>query len=343
MKRWLPLLLVCLLLLAGCSGSPAKESAQTETPQQASETAVPDAEPTLEKLEIVSKPVKMNYDSGDTFDPTGLRIDAHMSDGSVLEDVAWEIENPIIGPKTSAVNISCMGTRLMLSVTVTVKGNTDLYSVAQTPEVGSSPLKGKTIFWLGSSVTEGASAGGESMVDFIGKKYAIHTIKEAVSGTTLATYKDNSYVERLDAYLASPDRAEVVDAFVCQLSTNDTSHSAEFGQVFPDFITDPAAFDTASTFGAIEYIIARVRETWDCPIYFYTNPPTGNPAYGTMVKGLYQIAEKWNVTVIDLYSDEAFNDITEAERALYMSDPIHPTKAGYREWWLPKFEEALGA
>ena len=62
-----------------------------------------------------------------------------------------------------------------------------------------------------------------------------------------------------------------------------------------------------------------------------------------MVKGLYQIAEKWNVTVIDLYSDEAFNDITEAERALYMSDPIHPTKAGYREWWLPKFEEALGA
>ena len=62
-----------------------------------------------------------------------------------------------------------------------------------------------------------------------------------------------------------------------------------------------------------------------------------------MVEGLYQIAEKWNVTVIDLYSDEAFNDITEAERTLYMSDPIHPTKAGYREWWLPKFEEALGA
>ena len=129
----------------------------------------------------------------------------------------------------------------------------------------------------------------------------------------------------------------VVDAILGALGLPD------IGQIFPDFITDSTAFDTATTFGAIEYIIARVRETWDCPIYFYTNPPTGNPAYGTMVKGLYQIAEKWNVTVIDLYSDEAFNDITEAERALYMSDPIHPTKAGYREWWLPKFEEALGA
>ena len=110
MKRWIPILLACLLLLAGCSGSPAEESAQTEPLQQAAETAVPDAEPTLEKLEIVSKPVKMNYDSGDTFDPTGLRIDAHMSDGSVLEDVAWEIENPIIGPKRRATQI-CIPSR----------------------------------------------------------------------------------------------------------------------------------------------------------------------------------------------------------------------------------------
>jgi hypothetical protein len=24
-----------------------------------------------------------------------------------------------------------------------------------------------------------------------------------------------------------------------------------------------------------------------------------------------------------------------------MADAIHPTRAGYREWWLPKFEQAL--
>ena len=47
--------------------------------------------------------------------------------------------------------------------------------------------------------------------------------------------------------------------------------------------------------------------------------------------------------MIDLFYDVAFNDITSEERALYMDDEIHPTKAGYREWWLPRFEETLEA
>ena len=29
------------------------------------------------------------------------------------------------------------------------------------------------------------------------------------------------------------------------------------------------------------------------------------------------------------------------QRELYMADLIHPTKAGYREWWTPVFEKAL--
>ena len=60
-----------------------------------------------------------------------------------------------------------------------------------------------------------------------------------------------------------------------------------------------------------------------------------------MVDALYEIAEKWEITIIDMYRDEAFNDITEAQKILYMTDTIHATKAGYRDWWLPKFEEAL--
>ena len=227
------------------------------------------------------------------------------------------------------------------NIKVTLKGNREEYSVASTQGIADSPLAGKVIFWLGSSVSEGASSGQESMADFLAKKHGAQCIKEAVSGTTLADRANSSYVSRLDQYLASDERAGHVDAFICQLSTNDKGFPDGFGAVTPADVRDAAAFDTATTFGAMEYIIATAKDTWDCPVYFYTNPPMGDENYETMVQALEELAEKWGVTIIDLYRDQAFNDISEEEQALYMADSIHPTKAGYREWWLPKFEEAL--
>ena len=331
------LALAAALLLSACGSAAPAEPTAEPSPAGPGEDAV------LERLEIVTPPAKTSYESGDAVDLSGLRIDGHYSDGGVRQDLPYTAQTEIIGTKTAALSIECMGMTLTLPVDVTVKGNKPEYSVAQTPALADSPAAGLTFFWLGSSVTYGAESGGESMADFIGRKYGVTTIKEAVSGTTLASYTPNSYVERLDAYLAREDRAERVDAFICQLSTNDTPYTEQYGSVSPSFMTDPALFDTATTFGAMEYIVARVKETWDCPVYFYTNPPTGKPSYGTLVEGLYALAEKWGVTVIDLYNDAEWGDISDSDRALYMADPIHPTRAGYREWWLPKFEQALFA
>ncbi len=38
--------------------------------------------PVLERIEVSEDPVKMDYDKGDTFDPTGMEVTAHYSDGS---------------------------------------------------------------------------------------------------------------------------------------------------------------------------------------------------------------------------------------------------------------------
>ena len=35
------------------------------------------------------------------------------------------------------------------------------------------------------------------------------------------------------------------------------------------------------------------------------------------------------------------NDVSEKEYEVYMADPVHPTQAGYLEWWTPKMEEYL--
>ena len=40
-------------------------------------------------------------------------------------------------------------------------------------------------------------------------------------------------------------------------------------------------------------------------------------------------------------SDLEFNAIDEDAYGFYMYDEIHPTKAGYEEWWMPEMEKQL--
>ena len=56
---------------------------------------------------------------------------------------------------------------------------------------------------------------------------------------------------------------------------------------------------------------------------------------------IFEIQDKWDITVIDFWNDAEINNITEDQRKLYLIDHIHPTKAGYKEWWLPKFQKTL--
>ena len=178
------------------------------------------------------------------------------------------------------------------------------------------------------------------MADFIAKKDGAVCLKEAVSGTTLADVKAESYVQRFNSYLSSEDCADHLDAFVCQLSTNDRGTPELFGEITPDEVRDAASFDCATTFGAMEYLVATVKEVWDCPVFFYTNPPL-DENYDRMVEGLEKLAEKWDISVIDLYHNETIGSMSEEENALYMADSVHPTRAGYRELWMLIFEDAL--
>ena len=82
-------------------------------------------------------------------------------------------------------------------------------------------LKGKTVLFLGSSVTYGSAAGGVSFAECMAEELGIHCIKEAVSGTTLADLDDTSYVARLKKL----DPQLPVDLLICQLSTNDASQA----------------------------------------------------------------------------------------------------------------------
>lgn len=192
----------------------------------------------------------------------------------------------------------------------------------------------KKYIFLGSSVTYGSAAGGYSFVDMLAEKNQIDCIKEAVSGTTLVDNGPDSYVQRM---IHNLDKEMECEKFVCQLSTNDAAQSMPFGAI--SVSTKLEAFDTSTIIGAIEYIICYARTTWQCPVTFYTNTYYDNENYQKMVEIMYQLKEKWNIGLIDLWNTREMREIEKSKYDMYMADVIHPTELGYREWWLPVFEK----
>ncbi len=216
------------------------------------------------------------------------------------------------------------------------EGNKAIYDLENVEPVQDSPLDGKNIIFLGSSVTEGMQSRKVSFVDYIAKRDNVNAIKEAVSGTTLTDTSDESYVSRLKTI----DKTFPADMVVVQLSTNDATQNLPLGEISDSKNLED--IDPSTITGAIEYIIAYSKETWNVPVVFYTGTYYDSAEYKVMVERLHEIEDKWGIGVIDMYNDEELNNITDEQRDLYMNDGIiHPTKAGYLEWWTPVIEQGL--
>lgn len=230
-----------------------------------------------------------------------------------------------------AANILIMNGCDILDKNARLEGNSDKYALEKVTVNEDSSLSGYNILYLGSSVTNGSASMGVSFAEYIAKRNNTDYVKEAVNGTTLVAGK-NSYIERLQKV----DKEKNFDLFICQLSTNDATQGKPLGT--PSLTKNP---DVNTVCGAIEFIISYVRDTWDCPVVFYTGSYYESNNYEAMVSALHEIAALYDVGVIDMYTDEEFNAISEEERRLYMADDIHPTRAGYVEWWTPKMEDYL--
>ena len=213
------------------------------------------------------------------------------------------------------------------------------YTVPEKQEIDpEDPLSGKTILWIGSSVTYGAHAGGHySMVDAVQALHpALVCEKYAISATTLVNTGEDSYVGRLKRI----PRSKTPDLIVVQLSTNDATTNKPFGEISDS--TDIADFDDSTIAGAIETIIAYARDTFNCPVAFYSGSYCVKENYPEMVDLLLKIQEKWDIGVIDLFNNPDMTAIYDTEQYwTYMFDDVHPTRAGYVEWWTPVIDAAL--
>ena len=199
-------------------------------------------------------------------------------------------------------------------------------------------LAGRMILWLGSSVTYGAASMGHySMVDAIRDRHAGTVCeKYAINGTTLVHDAPSSYVNRL---LLIP-KTKRPDLLVVQLSTNDAAQGKKLGEISSSFQKED--FDLHTVTGAMEYIIAYGRETFGCPVAFYTGTYTKLPGYEEMVELLLALQRKWGIGVFDLFHEPAMRSLygTELYHG-YMNDEVHPTREGYVSWWTPVLEKKM--
>jgi len=215
------------------------------------------------------------------------------------------------------------------------------YTVPEKEEIDpNDPLSGKTILWIGSSVTYGAQSGGHySMVDAVEDLHsALVCEKYAISATTLVNTGEDSYVGRLKRIPTS----KTPDLIVVQLSTNDATTNKPFGAISES--RELADFDDTTIAGAIETIIAYARDTFNCPVCFYTGTYCEKEHYDEMVQLLLEIQKKWDIGVIDMFNNPDMTAVYGTEQYdTYMYDEVHPFRVGYVEWWTPVIDAALTA
>lgn len=215
-------------------------------------------------------------------------------------------------------------------------GNAPEYDMDTLVPLEESPLKGKNVLFLGSSVTFGSASMQQGIPEYFAVRLGCTYTKEAVSGTTLVDNGHNSYVQRL---LNNVDSEASYDLLICQLSTNDATKELPLGEISGS--KNLSDFNTSTITGAMEYIICYAQQTWGCKVAFYTGSYYDSVSYAAMVERLMELQEKWGICVLDLWHDVVFNAIPDAERQLFMADKIHPTKAGYRNWWCPEIEKQI--
>lgn len=209
----------------------------------------------------------------------------------------------------------------------------DLSSLSSSATLYAHYQNAPTFYFLGSSVTFGFATGGVSFVNEVQNSLNCKCYKEAVSGTTLTDNGPSSYVERMENNIPKEGN---VDHLIVQLSTNDISQNKQIGNISSS--NDISTFNKQTVLGAIEYIIAYAKNTWDCEVTFYTNPKYNNSNYESLISKLYDIQSKWNIGIIDFYNYIDMDPISDEVLSTYMADAIHPNAKGYA--WMGKIMSA---
>ncbi len=202
-------------------------------------------------------------------------------------------------------------------------------------------LKGKTVAFLGDSITEGfcASSKDKTFVEVFKRITGSTVINYGIGGTRFAPQKSPSEDPRYDEDFISrvPLMEQDVDLIVVFGGTNDFGHGdAPFGEI------NDVKPDTFC--GSCDHLMKILIEKYPLkPIVFMT--PLHRTGEDTLINkiGLERKilkeyvdiirtkADKYSIPVFDLFSVSGMQPNVEAQNKLYFADGLHPNDLGHEK------------
>ncbi len=223
----------------------------------------------------------------------------------------------------------------LYSVGAFKSGNNSKYDTSTLEKAPDSTLTDETIVFLGSNLLTGSKASGDTFVEYLKQSDGINAAVYAREGATLIQSGRDSLVSLIETI---PTKDANPAMLVCEIPYADGAGRSRIGKLTEGFYDNE--YKTRTVIGAMEYIISYSQSKWGCPVVFFTCLPNDVKHYEKIMDAARQVADKWNVEIIDFYNDPLMV-LDDEKRALYMASDANPTKAGYKELFTPKFREFL--
>lgn len=227
----------------------------------------------------------------------------------------------------------------------------------------SNPLKGKTIYNFGDSISNGQGnlVGDKRLgpAELVALDNDMVCTDFAVSGSTMSTAGGGNYIlKRInDAISASPITPDFVllagginDLKVTSVGDfSEPSSNDAFGEKYISLL------DTSNFSGAFETAIYRILNAWPGTQLIYMTEHKMPSHYNDGTEDLYQTAEKickkWCVPLLDMWNSGGLNMSVLANNKAYgtgdvnldgiHTDTTHPNGEAYRLYYVPKLRSKL--
>lgn len=227
----------------------------------------------------------------------------------------------------------------------------------------SNPLKGKTIYNFGDSISNGQGnlVGDKRLgpAELVALDNDMICTDFAVSGSTMSTAGGGNYtLKRInDAISASPITPDFVllagginDLKVTSVGDfSEPSSNDDFGEKYIGLL------DTSNFSGAFETAIYRILNAWPGTQLIYMTEHKMPSHYNDGTETLYQtakkICKKWCVPILDMWNSGGLNMSVLANNKAYgtgdvnldgtHTDTTHPNGEAYRLYYVPKLKSKL--